>query len=86
MVAEYYLSGNVWLPSALRGHFLDLCSAFKLAIHNLSFQAISRNVQLFMRKVMLMWKIILMHSTICNRLVGGSTKQRSGGARVLDRD
>jgi hypothetical protein len=44
MVTEYYLSGNVWLPSALRGHFLDLCSAFKLAIHILSFQAISRNV------------------------------------------
>jgi S-formylglutathione hydrolase FrmB len=42
MVAEYYLSGNIRLHGALHGHFVDLYTAFKLAICNLSLSGYSK--------------------------------------------
>jgi hypothetical protein len=42
MVAKYYQSGNVWLSSALHGHFVVLYSAFKLGICNLSLRGNSK--------------------------------------------
>jgi hypothetical protein len=36
MIAEFYQSCPTWLSGALHGHFLDLYSAFKIGIRNLS--------------------------------------------------
>ncbi len=36
MQAEFYLTGGAWTSSALHGHFVDLYSAFKQTIHQLS--------------------------------------------------
>jgi len=36
MIAEFYQSGPTWLSGALHGHFVDLYSAFKVGIRNVS--------------------------------------------------
>jgi hypothetical protein len=36
MIAKFYQSGPTWLSGALHGHFVDLYSAFKVGIRNLS--------------------------------------------------
>jgi len=36
MIAEFYQSGPSQLSGALHGHFVDLYSAFKVGIRNLS--------------------------------------------------
>jgi len=36
MISEFYQSSPAWLSGALHGHFVDLYSAFKVGIRNLS--------------------------------------------------